>query len=51
MEVREGKGGGKEEKKRVEGRARENGKEGEGGCKMQGVGTENCQGETLGFGG
>ena len=33
----------------VEGLDRENAKRDEGGCKRQGVGKQNCQGETLGF--
>ena len=35
----------------VEGQICKTKKRREGGCKVQGVGKENCQGETLGFGG
>ena len=46
---KKGEKGENEKGEGVEGHTRENEKEREGGCKMQGVGTENCQGETLGF--
>ena len=35
----------------VEGPRKKKRRRGEGGCKVQGVGKQNCQGETLGFGG
>ena len=39
------KKGEKKKKRGVEGRFRENRKRGEGGCKMQGVGTEEARGK------